>query len=261
MSIQKCPTREELSSYIQGALPEDLSQSVTEHIETCVSCDATLDELERQGDSLFRGLRQPAPPLPELDSPDYQRAMEAAEAAGLGSDASVAPAVEGPSLSELGRLGEYELLMKLGEGGMGTVYKARQTRLGKIVALKVLPRNRTGSPQAVARFENEMKAVGQLSHPNIVQALDARDIEGTTVLVMEYVDGLDLAKLAKRAGDAADRRCLRIDPSDGHRAPIHLRKPPGASRHQAVKPDANAARASQDPRPRPGPARFAASPG
>jgi serine/threonine protein kinase len=100
----------------------------------------------------------------------------------------------------LGRLGEYELLAKLGEGGMGAVYKARQTRLGKIVALKVLPKDRTGDPQAVARFEREMKAIGGLSHPNIVQAYDARDIEGTTVLVMEYVEGLDLAQVVQRHG-------------------------------------------------------------
>ena len=97
----------------------------------------------------------------------------------------------------LGRLGEYELLAKLGEGGMGAVYKARQTRLKKIVALKVLPKERTTDPRAVTRFEREMEAVGQLSHPNIVQAHDARDIEGTTVLVMEYVDGKDLAELLK----------------------------------------------------------------
>ena len=126
--------------------------------------------------------------------------MEAAEAAGPdGGDPVTAPVAE-PSLSELGRLGEYELLAKLGVGGMGTVYKARQTRLGKIVALKVLASERTRDPRAVARFENEMKAVGQLSHSNIVQAYDARDIDGTTVLVMEYVDGVDLSKLVQRAG-------------------------------------------------------------
>ncbi len=200
VAIRNCPTREELSSYVQGGLPEELTEAVAEHIETCVICDATLDELERQGNSLFRGLRHPVPPRPELDSPEYQRAMEAAEAAGLGGGASVTPPVAEPSLSELGRLGEYELLMKLGDGGMGTVYKARQVRLGKIVALKVLASERTRDPRAVARFENEMKAIGQLSHPNIVQAHDARDIEGTTVLVMEYVDGVDLAKLVQRAG-------------------------------------------------------------
>jgi serine/threonine protein kinase len=97
-------------------------------------------------------------------------------------------------------LGEYELLAKLGEGGMGTVYKARQVRLDKIVALKLLPRDRTGDPLAVTRFEREMKAVGRLSHPNIVQAYDARDIEGTTVLVMEYVEGCDLSQLVRRVG-------------------------------------------------------------
>jgi serine/threonine protein kinase len=200
VSIRKCPTPEELSSYVQGGLPEDLTEAVAEHIETCVICDATVEELGRQGNSLFRGSRRPAPPPPELESPEYRRAMEAAEAAGPdGGDPVTAPVAE-PSLSELGRLGEYELLAKLGVGGMGTVYKARQTRLGKIVALKVLASERTSDPRAVARFENEMKAVGQLSHPNIVQALDARDIEGTTVLVMEYVDGVDLSKLVQRTG-------------------------------------------------------------
>ena len=229
VAIRNCPTREELSSYVQGGLPEELTEAVAEHIETCVICDATLDELERQGNSLFRGLRHPVPPRPELDSPEYQRAMEAAEAAGLGGGASVTPPVAEPSLSELGRLGEYELLMKLGDGGMGTVYKARQVRLGKIVALKVLASERTRDPRAVARFENEMKAIGQLSHPNIVQAHDARDIEGTTVLVMEYVDGVDLAKLVPTRRTAADRGCLRIDPANRRRAAIYSRKPPGAS--------------------------------
>jgi serine/threonine protein kinase len=200
VAIRNCPTREELSSYIQGGLPEDLTEAVAEHVETCVICDATLDTLERQGDPLFRGLRSPVPPPSELDSPEFQRAMQAAEAAGLGGGASATPPDAKPSLSELGRLGEYELLAKLDKGGMGTVYRARQTRLGKIVALKVLSKEHTSDPRAVARFEIEMKAIGQLSHPNIVQALDARDIEDTTVLVMEYVDGLDLCKLLQRAG-------------------------------------------------------------
>ena len=104
------------------------------------------------------------------------------------------PDSQAPPLHELG---EYLLLEKLGEGGMGTVYKARQTRLKKIVALKVLSKERTTDPRAVTRFEREMEAVGQLVHPNIVQAFDARDIETTTVLVMEYVDGQDLTHVLK----------------------------------------------------------------
>ena len=123
-----------------------------------------------------------------------------------------------PPLPETGRLGEYELLQKRGEGGMGAVFKARQVRLDKIVALKVLSRQRTGDPRAVARFEREMKAIGRLSHPNIVQAYDARDIDGATVLVMEYVDGLDLAKLIpSRRGGKGDRPHLPERPKAGEK--------------------------------------------
>ena len=98
------------------------------------------------------------------------------------------------------QLGEYQLLAKLGSGGMGTVYKARHTKLEKTVALKVLAKSSLVNDEAVARFDREMKAVGQLNHPNIVQAHDAREIAGTRFLVMEYVDGLDLAKLVDACG-------------------------------------------------------------
>ncbi len=83
---------------------------------------------------------------------------------------------------------------------MGTVYKARQPRLDRVVAVKILSHGRTGDPQAIARFEREMKAIGRLDHPNIVQAYDAREIDGTLVLIMEFIDGLDLAELVRRVG-------------------------------------------------------------
>jgi tRNA A-37 threonylcarbamoyl transferase component Bud32 len=98
------------------------------------------------------------------------------------------------------QLGEYQLLAKLGSGGMGTVYKARHTKLEKTVALKVLAKGSLANGEATARFEREMKAVGQLNHPNIVQAHDAREIAGTRFLVMEYVDGLNLAQLVDACG-------------------------------------------------------------
>ena len=78
---------------------------------------------------------------------------------------------------------------------MGTVYKALHTKLGRVVALKVLTRARTHDPAAVARFEREMQAVGQLDHRHIVRAHDAREIDGTPILVMEYLDGLDLGEI------------------------------------------------------------------
>ena len=98
------------------------------------------------------------------------------------------------------QIGNYRLLAKLGAGGMGTVYKALHTRLEKVVALKLLPVERVNSAEAVARFEREMKAVGRLNHPHIVQALDAGEFKGRHFLVMEYVEGKDLSSLSRRQG-------------------------------------------------------------
>ena len=100
----------------------------------------------------------------------------------------------------LGMLGIYELMTKLGEGGMGAVYKARHTKLDKIVAIKVLPADRMKDQGAVARFEREMRAVGKLEHPNIVRAMDAGEAGGMHYLVMEYVQGVDLSQLVKVRG-------------------------------------------------------------
>ena len=83
---------------------------------------------------------------------------------------------------------------------MGHVYKAQHTRLKKTVALKVLPRERTSDLRSVSRFTREMEAIGQLDHPNIVQAYDAREIDGVHVLVMEYINGKDLARVVERVG-------------------------------------------------------------
>ena len=98
------------------------------------------------------------------------------------------------------RIGVYQLTAKLGEGGMGAVYKAIHTKLGKQVAIKVLPSRRMRDRNALARFEREMKAVGGLEHPNIVRASDAGEADGIHFLVMEYVEGADLAKLGRHVG-------------------------------------------------------------
>ncbi len=98
------------------------------------------------------------------------------------------------------QLREYRLLEKLGEGGMGTVYKAVHQRLQRQVAIKVLPPGRTNDPQAVARFEREMQAVGRLDHPNIVRATDAGEHNGVHFLVMEFVAGENLAQYLQRHG-------------------------------------------------------------
>ncbi len=105
-----------------------------------------------------------------------------------------------PEAAVLARLQGYEVQKKLGQGGMGTVFLARQVRLDRLVAIKVLPESRTEDEKALARFEREMKAVGRLNHPNIVQAHHAGEIEQVPYLVMEYLDGLSLAELIQCLG-------------------------------------------------------------
>lgn len=97
-------------------------------------------------------------------------------------------------------LGNYVLLERLGEGGMGQVFKARHRSMGRIVALKVIRRDRLENADAVKRFRREIQAVAQLSHANVVVAFDADAVGNTHFFVMEYVDGIDLSQLVKQKG-------------------------------------------------------------
>ncbi|MCC9608370.1 SUMF1/EgtB/PvdO family nonheme iron enzyme [Blastopirellula sp. JC732] len=98
------------------------------------------------------------------------------------------------------KLGRYVVLDKIGEGGMGQVYKARHSKMGRVVALKVLPRAAMAKSQSVERFNQEMKVAAKLRHENIVTAYDADESDGIHFFVMEYVEGRDLNTQVRRAG-------------------------------------------------------------
>lgn len=96
--------------------------------------------------------------------------------------------------------GHYRLLERIGTGGMGSVFKARHDRLGRIVALKIMSRAFIRDAHAVARFHNEIRAVAALNHPQIVAAFDAGNVGSVHYLVMEYVPGRDLGWYVQRYG-------------------------------------------------------------
>ncbi len=100
-------------------------------------------------------------------------------------------------------VGNYVVLDRLGKGGMGQVYKAKHRRMDRIVAIKVLPTVATKSADSVQRFQREVRAAAKLSHPNIVTAYDADEAQGVHFLVMEYVNGMDLAALVRQHGALA----------------------------------------------------------
>ncbi len=97
-------------------------------------------------------------------------------------------------------LESYVLLERLGEGGMGQVFKARNWKLNRLVALKLIRKERLSSSEIIRRFQREVRAAAQLNHPNIVHAYDCGECGERHFYVMEYVEGIDLAQLVRRNG-------------------------------------------------------------
>ena len=95
------------------------------------------------------------------------------------------------------KLGPYEIQSIVGAGGMGEVYRARDTRLERTVAIKVLSTHLSDNPELKQRFEREAKTISQLNHPNICTLYDVGHQEGTDYLVMEFVGGGSLAERLK----------------------------------------------------------------
>jgi len=98
------------------------------------------------------------------------------------------------------RAGPYLLLERLGQGGAGQVYKARHEHMDRLVALKLLRKDILNDPEVLVRFQREVKVIGQLKHPHVVQAHDAGPLGPNFFLAMEYVEGVDLARLLDQNG-------------------------------------------------------------
>ena len=144
----------------------------------------------------------------------------------------------------------YEILGELGRGGMGVVYKARQVRLDRPVALKMILAGDHAGAEVAARFLAEADAVAQLQHPHIVQIYQIGEHDGLPFFALEYVDGGSLAGSSTAPRAAARGRPAGRDLAGGHRrgAPAGHRP----SRPQAGQRAAHGRRRAQDRRLRPG---------
>src|ERR1700719_2267521 len=107
------------------------------------------------------------------------------------------------------RLGPYEILSAIGAGGMGEVYRARDSKLGREVAIKVLPANFVNDPERLSRFQREARMLAALNHANIATIYGLEQCDGVTCLVMELVSGETLAELVK-AGPLGIEEALKI---------------------------------------------------
>src|SRR5712692_11595212 len=113
------------------------------------------------------------------------------------------------------RLGPYEIVSLVGAGGMGEVYKAKDTRLDRTVAIKILPPTLAADPQFRERFDREARTISQLDHPHICALHDVGEQDGRAFLVMQYLEGETLAdRLAKGALPLDQALRIAIDVAD-----------------------------------------------
>lgn len=181
------PQSEVLAAFGRGELPSVERVAVAEHLSACDTCSAFLGQI--------RTLNGLSPSQLQQTNP----------AAGI-SDGHFAPpgSVFGTQLpAALADHPQYRILDRLGEGGMGVVYKAEHRVMDRTVALKVLAPHLTANAAAVDRFRQEVRAAARLLHPNIVVSHDAGEAGGQHFLVMEYVEGISLDRLVSRRGPLA----------------------------------------------------------
>ncbi len=211
-----CPSLATLQAYSLGTLSAAETAELDRHLDQCQPCVTWLLERGDSEDALVEAMRSApdsAPFAEELSCRQgLARAMELGALFGhsvptTGPTATAEPSVESSRLHELR---DYELGEMLGRGGMGTVYRARHRKLDRIVAIKLINTHLEGGSPRIARFEQEMRAAGQLDHPNIVRATDAGEVDGIPYLAMEFVDGMDLAQWVERHGPLRSANACEI---------------------------------------------------
>jgi eukaryotic-like serine/threonine-protein kinase len=196
----RAPDREQLTAYGLGQLAEAASAPIQEHLEACAGCRAVVEAVP--DDTLASLVRATAPLL--LDALSASRPPENPRASDGRTATEAAPSPVGPGTAavpaDLLRHPRYQITDLLGSGGMGCVYRAEHRLMGRTVALKVIHKSLTSKPGLVDRFRREVRAAARLAHPNIVTAYDADQAGDTHFLVMEFVEGTDLARLVRQGG-------------------------------------------------------------
>jgi tRNA A-37 threonylcarbamoyl transferase component Bud32 len=174
-----CPAPAELADFASGKLARTRTDEIAAHAEDCRSCEAALQALDRGADPVLAGLSGssigPARP-------------DEVPAGLLDAVRSVRPEPPPPV-----KLGRFEFAGEIGSGSYGTVFKARDPKLGRDVAIKLLRAGRLAGPDEVDRFLREARGFAQLKHPGIVTLYEIGQEEGRTFLVEELVEGRTLA--------------------------------------------------------------------
>lgn len=191
---------EALKAFARGCLDETTARTIEEHIQTCPECSQLVEQTS--GDEFAFQLRSAW--LGRSGQGTESRLAgnaETAEISGVPSVVARAPVTDDPAAvpPELADHPRYRVLRRVGGGGMGDVYLALHIRMERQVALKVM-NPRLIHAQALSRFVQEVKTAARLEHPNIVRAYDADAAGSLHFLVMEFVEGTDLATYVRKQG-------------------------------------------------------------
>jgi eukaryotic-like serine/threonine-protein kinase len=190
VQARDCPDRSELASFITGNLSALAFNRITRHVECCPVCEKALSGLDDHADSLILQLRTSGTP---------SRAIEEPVPPDLLATAQSCYSKDCPQNADLPlRLGRFELLEELGIGSFGHVFRALDTALGRIVAIKMLRAGRLASKEEVERFVREARSAAQLQHRGLVALYETGQTEeGVFYLVEEFVPGETLAARMK----------------------------------------------------------------
>ncbi|MBI3858466.1 MAG: protein kinase [Planctomycetes bacterium] len=178
MDSARCPDPTELAGFLAGRTPRSRSDWIAEHLKLCSRCESALQELDREGDPLLTALTGSASLHGQATEPIPPHLLALAKSARQ----------DRPT-----KLGRFEFLGEIGSGSYGTVFKARDAKLGRTVAIKMLRANRLAGPEELERFLREARSFAQVSHPGIVTLYEIGQDEGQYYLVEEYVEGVTLA--------------------------------------------------------------------
>jgi serine/threonine protein kinase len=193
MNASPCPSQANLREFAVGTLPTAALDQVSEHVAACPQCEAALQALDQVTDPLVERLRAPASSEVGASVPEgLLRTALAVRESGHHDGWRLA---DGPL-----RLGKFELVEELGMGAFGQVFRARDTELGRTVAIKLLRAGRMADQQEIDRFFREARTAAQLQHPGIVSLYDTGQTEdGRCYLVEQFVAGETLAARLARA--------------------------------------------------------------
>jgi eukaryotic-like serine/threonine-protein kinase len=191
MRPMSCPDRTMLEGFVVGSLSAGEFASIAHHVEGCIDCDEKLQELDHLADPLVAHLRRISATDASRSEPVPRALIASAQAARAAGRSFSSLAPEAGSR----HLGKFELLERLGAGSSGYVFRARDTELGRMVAIKVLRAGHLASKEDAARFLREARSAAQLKHPGIVALHETGQAEdGTFYLVEEFVQGTTLAE-------------------------------------------------------------------